>query len=402
MRALLTPGRPLPARPLTVFAALCLTLVAAAPAVAARRSAPRAPRIVLPEHSVTATDQFRWLLPIRIVNDLSVGFFNDSMVTEIEDLDRGATHAPRTVRLPVPALVKTTPSISAGDSAAFNYHSPAPYENARLTFRLYGHTGNGRRYAVSSTVEVIPGPVSLGFPSQFVQSEGRQVEMVVLPAIHVYERAPAVLLIHGEGSHARQLLARAWDLANKGYTVALVSQPGYGLSEGTPDLAGAATIGAAQVALDRLRRLPGVDSTRIGIWGISRGAAVAARLAAERVDLKAVIVQSGWYDLWATYRAAGPAFREAIVREAGPDSAAWHDRSPLVIAPRIQVPALVLHSDDDPGFPQARAFAASLRESGRAAEARFLPSAGAVIPSSEVMRVAIEFLDLNLKPGSRP
>jgi pimeloyl-ACP methyl ester carboxylesterase len=346
-----------------------------------------------------ATDQMRWLLPLKIVNGLGVGFYLDSLYVDVEDLDAGETGGPRTTSLALPRMARMAPALSAGDSVGFNYLGFAVSENARLTFHLRGHTSAGETHVAQASVEMLPGVISQQFPSHFLKHQGHKLELVLVSAVRATENAPGILLVHGHGSHARRLLGTAWDLANHGYTVMLVSQPGYGLSEGTADAMGRATVQAVGAALDRLRRTSGVDSTRIALWGVGTGANVAAQIAAGRSDLRGLIAHGGSYDLRALHRepTLPTALREQIERAVGSDSAAWRQRSPLLTVKRIRSPVLVVHDEHDAGLAQAQAFAAALRSNGRGAEARFIAGAAATVPTADVMLVAGEFLARQLK-----
>jgi dipeptidyl aminopeptidase/acylaminoacyl peptidase len=188
-------------------------------------------------------------------------------------------------------------------------------------------------------------------------------------------------------------------LAQEGTAILLVSQPGYGRSEGSPDWAGPATIAALSAALDRLENTPGVDSKRIGIWGISRGATAATLLAAKRPEVRAVVAQSGSYDLWATHRGSTlAAVRESVENEAGRDSSAWKARSPILQAKTIRAQVMVMHgeADDQAPIEQARAFAAALDLRGHPTETNFSETGHNMPPSAQLP--AQHFFERTLKP----
>jgi dipeptidyl aminopeptidase/acylaminoacyl peptidase len=222
---------------------------------------------------------------------------------------------------------------------------------------------------------------------------GKKVECVLFRST-VEGAAPGLLLVHDHGSHARRMMGPATGLATRGYTVMLVSLPGYGLSEGPADLGGPRTVAALGAALDRLKRTPGVDSTHLAAWGIGRGAGPVASLATGRGDLAAVVLQSGIYDLWATSRATAPEFRETIVREAGRDSSAWRARSPLLRAASVKAATLVLHRESDNLVPAdpARGFAAAIQAAGGTVESKFFPGTEHALSRSDVNRSALAFL----------
>jgi alpha-beta hydrolase superfamily lysophospholipase len=374
---------------LFVPAAFVVTL-AIAPGVSAAPPTPAGPRFSVDPPVVQASPDLLWNFHFVILNTLDMGLYVDSVTCVMSDKDRGETHAERTRRLRVPAAGQGVEAVSAGDSVDFSYGAPAIFESGTFSFQLHAHRGDGTRYVVTAEARGEPGPVSTDHPSQSLTVDGRKVEIVTFRS-QLEGPAPGLLLVHGEGTHARALLGQAQLLAARGYSVALVSQPGFGLSDGPVDRSGARTIAALSAALDALKRTPGVDSTRLAAWGISSGAGAVATLATRRTDLVAVVLQSGSYDLWATYRAAKlPAAREAIVSEAGRDSSAWRERSPLLKAGTIQASVLVLHGELDPEAPvePAKAFAAVAPKS----ESRFVARGSHQLSRSEVNRAAFPFL----------
>src|SRR5439155_1149528 len=74
---------------------------------------------------------------------------------------------------------------------------------------------------------------------------------------------------------SRSLLRWAMPYQVRGYTVAIVSQPGSGRSSGLPDQSGPASVAAVSAALERLEHAPGVDALRVLVWGQDDGATTA-------------------------------------------------------------------------------------------------------------------------------
>lgn len=104
------------------------------------------------------------------------------------------------------------------------------------------------------------------------------------------ESARATLVIsHGNAGNLshRYLLLRS--LQKHRYNVLMYDYRGYGRSEGTPSEEGIYTDGRA--ALDYVRALPGVDSSRMFLWGTSLGGAVAVEVAT-RQAVAGVILES--------------------------------------------------------------------------------------------------------------
>ena len=178
----------------------------------------------------------------------------------------------------------------------------------------------------------------------------------------------AVLLIHDEGQHARSLIPLAAWLAGRGYSVGIVSMPGYGLSDGTADPAGQSTLEAVDAAFEALEHTPRVNGSRVAVWGAGGGATAAVLFAARHPEARALIAQSGSYD--------------------------------LATAGRIKAAVLVVHGEKDALNPaaQAHAFADALKARGVDVETRFLPAGGAPLKPFEVRRPALEFLHRHLAP----
>ena len=358
------------------------------------------PRLEVIETSIPATGDFKWFFLLLVRNHTEYGIYPDSMNCEVTDLDPGLTRGPRTRIIPMNFVKRLLPSVGSHDSAAFNYQSMALSEHARLILRLYVHAADARQLTLSDTLEATPGSSSQDFPSVTFQDGGRTIEYVYARPHGDRPSAPAILLLHGDESRARHLVPLANELIEKGYHVMMVSQPGYGTSSGEPDLMGPATTSAIAHALDALKRTPGVDSTRIGVWGVGRGANIAARLDMTRGDIAAAVAIGGLYDLQAVARASATQ-RAKFVQEAGKDSAAWALRSPATLPLTLNGPLLVIHSDTDAEAPaaQATAFVAALRAAGQSAELKLLPSADRYIPMDDSRTAAFEFFERLLKPS---
>jgi len=375
--------------PLARLCAAFLIGVLAAPAAA------EGPRIVPMRTEIVATDNFSWLFAFKLHNPLEVGVYTDSLIGTIEDTAPGETHGDRTHRVVLTRTLHVS-SISARDSGVVTFQCPAVTEQADIRLMLHTHTADGRFFVDSALVRAKSGSSWREFRSVLVPVGKNKVEMVFVPPQVNYEGPmPGVLLIHGDGTDARRMIPTAWLIGTEGYAVMVVSQPGYGRSEGSPDFVGPATMRAVNAAFDRLRRSPGVDSNRVAVWGGSRGAAAAMLLAARRRDVRGIVAESGIYDLTTTHRESKDAgLREAIVREAGRDSAAWRARSPLMVADSIRAPVFMAHGeqDDRAPFSQAKEMAARLKRAGTTLEARFLPTRGRSVSSPDLSRDYFEFL----------
>jgi pimeloyl-ACP methyl ester carboxylesterase len=360
------------------------------------------PALVPSETRITTSEDLRWAVNFSIINPLAGGLYMDSVYCDMEDLDPGETRAPRTTRMNLQHLLAIIPNLSAGENGYFLFEGSAACEKANLDFHLVTHDAAGTVYRLAARIEAGPGPLAERCPSRLLTVQGRAVEVVLVPAVRDSARGPGpgLLLVHGEAGNARKMLRTALLLSHRGYTVALVSQPGYGLSAGPPDLMGPATVRAALAALDLLAVSPRVDPKRLGVWGVERGATVAMELAMRRGDLAAVVAQSGVYDLWAAGRGA-PARRDAIVAEAGRDSSGWRERSPALESPgKVGAAILFLHDEQDPDVPfaQALGYYEALRAASVRVQSKFFPSTGHHMPRGEALSVATAFLARELHP----
>ena len=388
---------------LVCAAALAAAPVAAktAPATNAKTaskaaSKPADPARVYPlgAHPETGAD-LDWSISLEVTNPGGTGLYLDSLWCEVQDLDPGETRAERNTRIDLSGVLKMLSSIPAQDSTVFQHAGPAAAEHARLTYTLLAHRMDGVRFTFATTVEVTAGASATAYPSQFLEVAGHKVEYVMVPALLDTGKTAGVLLVHGHASNARHSIRAARQLAQRGFSVLAVSMPGYGESDGPADFMGPRSVAAAAAALERLARDPAVDSTRLAAWGISRGATVVARLAATRRDLNAIVLQSGIYDLWAVYRGTElPGFKEAIVAEAGSDSSAWRERSPLLTVDRIGAATLILHGERDSHVPpgQAHAFYDALVARKAPVEAKFYPGSAHGLPAADTFRLGADFI----------
>jgi len=154
--------------------------------------------------------------------------------------------------------------------------------------------------------------------------------------------APVVLFFHGNGENLATLASAGLfeEMAALGVPHLAIDYPGYGRSTGRPSEEGLAAAADAALAWAR-REHPG---RRVVAAGWSLGAAVAAALAARRPDeVAGLIALSPWTSLPELARRFFPA---PLVRMALSDR---YDTA--AAAPRIRVPALVVHGAADAIIP---------------------------------------------------
>jgi uncharacterized protein len=105
---------------------------------------------------------------------------------------------------------------------------------------------------------------------------------------------PAVVLVHGLGATHQMMLGRYEQaFAGAGIATLAFDYRNTGASQGKPRQRIAMRRQHADVmaAIDVLRADPRIDGARVGLWGTSLGAMHALRVAAQRPDIGAVVVQ---------------------------------------------------------------------------------------------------------------
>ena len=202
---------------------------------------------------------------------------------------------------------------------------------------------------------------------------------------------PILIYIHGhqEGPRPGAAVYATGDIlkreAARGWVAVAVSQPGYGKSDGPPDFCGPRSQRAVIAVIDHFRRQPFVDARRIGLYGYSRGAVVAAMVATRVQDLAALVLGGGIYDLKETLPRLAPGIQQNIEMEAGKSDEAFRARSAMQLAEQIRTPTLILHGeiDDRASAESARRFGARLEKAGTAVKVVIFPATGHGIPPAE-------------------
>jgi dipeptidyl aminopeptidase/acylaminoacyl peptidase len=251
-------------------------------------------------------------------------------------------------------------------------------------------------------------PLSIPHPSD----PSRQVEYYIEKPLGAGPW-PTVVLLHGHQDYTRPGARDFIDwgvlsqFAKRGYLAVAVSQPGYGNSTGPADFCGPITQQAVSGVLARLRKDGLASPTKAVIQGISRGAVVAALVAADDPSITGIVLISGIYDFPAYV--AGPQStqaREAIVNaikaETGGSAEALRVRSALHVVERLKAATLILSGakDDRADADQARRFGEELSRRGKNPRVIVYPDYGHQIPI-EVRRKEIDpFIDQVLSKSS--
>ena len=167
---------------------------------------------------------------------------------------------------------------------------------------------------------------------------------------------PALLLIPGHATTARDWIPNGMTYARNGYAGLAVSEPGYGKSEGPGDYVGARTIKVLIEGYRRLQHEPFVDAKRMGIVGYSRGGMAASLLAVQLDDVKAVVLGAGIYDFKRAYDETGlDGIRQNMKAETGMTAEAIRQRSSILRMENLKCPVLILHGEKDINVPVSQA-----------------------------------------------
>jgi len=246
---------------------------------------------------------------------------------------------------------------------------------------------------------------------EFAAVDGTALRGWFLPAAtHAGEPGAAVVVLHGWGSAASDLLPAAPGLVAAGLSVLLIDVRGHGRSDPVDFMSMPRFAEDLEVAVDRLRADPRVDPDRIGVIGHSVGAG-ACLLAASRDPRLAAVV--------AIAAMAHPAelIRSSRGLRSAPTSLArrvlttiedtighrFDAFAPINTIRRILAPVVVLHGEDDTTVP-ARDAARLVDAAGGRARLRLVPGAGhrAVAPFLPLVEELATFLRRALSDPVRP
>jgi dipeptidyl aminopeptidase/acylaminoacyl peptidase len=167
---------------------------------------------------------------------------------------------------------------------------------------------------------------------------------------------PALLLIPGHATTARDWIPNGLTYARAGYAGVAVSQPNYGKSEGPGDYVGPKTIKTLTAGYRKFQREPFVDAKRMGIVGYSRGGMAASLLAVQLDDVKAVVLGAGIYDFKKAHDEVKlEGIRRNMELETGMTKEAIKLRSSVLQMENLKCPVLILHGEKDINVPVSQA-----------------------------------------------
>lgn len=144
----------------------------------------------------------------------------------------------------------------------------------------------------------VPSPSMLGLPAESLQlktHDGVTLHAwLIKQPPELFSQAPTLLYLHGNAGNIGHRLPNVGGLFHRcGCNILLLEYRGYGRSEGTPSEEGLYL--DAQAGLEYLLSHPGLDQTRLFVFGRSLGGAVALDLAArpdQAQHLLGVIVEN--------------------------------------------------------------------------------------------------------------
>ncbi len=187
---------------------------------------------------------------------------------------------------------------------------------------------------------------------------------------------PIVFLLHGyqppENSlGGKQLVEYGYleRFAKEGIVAVSVSVPGYGNSAGKRDFGGPGSQNAIIAVINHFKTFNFIDSSKIGIYGISRGAQLAGMVASHSQDVSVQILESGFYDL-SSFCSEIPEYldgiKNSIFQEGGNTHEALAERSPLYHTNSTRAATLILQGefDDRRQLPSAQQLHAKLLDQG--------------------------------------
>jgi dipeptidyl aminopeptidase/acylaminoacyl peptidase len=207
-------------------------------------------------------------------------------------------------------------------------------------------------------------------------------------------RAPAVLIVNSEVRNARRCVESSEWLGALGFQVACISIPGSGASSGPGRFVGPQAVAAVQHALELLAHRTDVDPNRIAVWGSFNGAMAVGLAMDSELRVRAVILESGTYDMVKLWPSASLMAKLKILHQVWPSHRALDERSVLPHLPaRLDLSVLILHGERDGKSPpaQARLLEQQLKERGASVKAYYFPDGGHDL-GARVQKPVEEFL----------
>jgi dipeptidyl aminopeptidase/acylaminoacyl peptidase len=230
-------------------------------------------------------------------------------------------------------------------------------------------------------------PAALGLPFRTVQiptANGKHLFAWLVPPTLVADQVPAVVVMHGWGGNAEQMLPFAALLHREGYAVLLFDARNHGSSDADGHSSMPRFSEDLEHALQWLTRQPGIDPRRLVLLGHSVGAGAALLTASGRHDLAAVVSIAAFAHPVELMRRqmrsrriphfpVGWLVLDYIERAIG---ARFDDIAPCNTIRRASCPVLLVHGEDDARIPPADALRIYANRHDDRTELMFLPHTG--------------------------
>lgn len=230
-------------------------------------------------------------------------------------------------------------------------------------------------------------------------SDGKLVEAISIRPLAA-GKFPGVMLIPGHQGRATMFITLGTLFAEQGFACFSVGQPGSGKTQVELDFVGPKTVKAMIAGYEKFKREPYVDSTKMGIFGYSRGGMAAALMATKLKDLKAVVLGAGVYDFKKAYdEVTIEGIRENMRTETGMTPKAVRERSAILEMKRVKAAILILHSKKDENVPvgQALLLRDRLTELKKEFEIKLFPEGKHGWLTGDLISTALDFFSRKLK-----
>lgn len=228
-------------------------------------------------------------------------------------------------------------------------------------------------------------PTDLGLAAddvEFASADGARLRGWFVPSAHHAgdEPRPVVVVMHGWGSAAEDLLPVAPPIVDAGLSLLFVDARGHGRSDATDFMSMPRFAEDIESAVGWLRARPDVDAARIALVGHSVGAGAALLVASRDPRIAGVVSVASMAHpremidrSFRRYGAPGALVRAARQTMERTIGARFDDFAPLHTIGGIDAPVLVLHGLADTTVPPHDA--RRLAEEGPSATLRLVPRA---------------------------
>lgn len=209
-----------------------------------------------------------------------------------------------------------------------------------------------------------------------------------------------MVFVHGHKENCWSSVWFGYKLAQAGFVVFIPTQRGYPFSGGKRDFCGPKTTKGVLDGIRIFLKIKLVNKKKMGIWGVSRGAKVAALLATQKPEsFKAAVFQSGGYDLKTEIKETLPNIRKTIAEEIKLNKKEIDRRSPLKDMNKISSFVLILHGNEDEriSVKQARLLDKRLTELKKRHQTIIVKNAGHFVSQKTTNRYTLPFLIEHVK-----